>query len=532
MKTKYLIVFLLMFSGFLSAQQKAKKRSVRPILKQIDKEDYESAAPKLEDLLIKFPDDPILHLQLGICYINIDYKEDDAIRHLEKAVQSYPLEKKKNTKAIEARFYLGQAQHLTYQFDEALSTFKKLRAEVDTLKTKDKELLAKIDREIRYNKNAIKYKANPIDFRITNLGSAINGEYDEHSPVVSADESVLLYTSNRPGTGNVKSPDGLFSEDIYTSEWREGKWLPGLNLGKKVNTAVNDASVSVTPDGRTLLAYRNDGVSGDLYVSVAGEEGWSKLKKLPKPINTTYDETHGVLTDDGNTIYFTSDRPGGLGGKDIYVSRKLPTGEWGKPQNLGDKINTPEDEDSPFIHSDGKTLYFASEGHTSMGGFDIFHSTLNDSNKWSEPVNVGYPINTPNDDLFYIPTADGQRVYYASKRKGGFGRSDIYIIEFPESDPRSLAVISGFIFTPDGSPAVNATIKLEKYGTGEIAGIYRPNSLSGKYIIIVPTEIEYTMDVSLKGYKSVVQKVYIPSRGEFGSRKKVLFMDPIVLEQE
>ena len=327
MKTKYLIVFLLMFSGFLSAQQKAKKRSVRPILKQIDKEDYESAAPKLEDLLIKFPDDPILHLQLGICYINIDYKEDDAIRHLEKAVQSYPLEKKKNTKAIEARFYLGQAQHLTYQFDEALSTFKKLRAEVDTLKTKDKELLAKIDREIRYNKNAIKYKANPIDFRITNLGSAINGEYDEHSPVVSADESVLLYTSNRPGTGNVKSPDGLFSEDIYTSEWREGKWLPGLNLGKKVNTAVNDASVSVTPDGRTLLAYRNDGVSGDLYVSVAGEEGWSKLKKLPKPINTTYDETHGVLTDDGNTIYFTSDRPGGLGGKDIYVSRKLPTGE-------------------------------------------------------------------------------------------------------------------------------------------------------------------------------------------------------------
>jgi hypothetical protein len=532
MKIKYLIVFLLIFSGFLSAQQKAKKRSVRPILKQIDKEDYVSAAPKLENLLIKFPDDPILHLQIGICYINIDYKEDDAIRHLEKAVQSYPLEKKKNTKAIEARFYLGQAQHLTYQFKEALNTFKKLRAVVDTIKTKDKELLTKINREIRYNKNAIKYKANPIDFRITNLGSAINGEYDEHSPVVSADESVLLYTSNRPGTGNVKSPDGLFSEDIYTSEWREGKWLPGLNLGKKVNTAVNDASVSVTPDGRTLLAYRNDGVSGDLYVSVAGEEGWSKLKKLPKPINTTYDATHGVFTDGGNTIYFTSDRPGGLGGKDIYVSRKLPTGEWGKPQNLGDRINTPEDEDSPFIHSDGKTLYFASEGHTSMGGFDIFHSTLNDSNKWSEPVNVGYPINTPDDDLFYIPTADGQRVYYASKRKGGFGRSDIYIIEFPESDPRSLAVISGFIFTPDGAPAVNATIKLEKYGTGEITGIYRPNSLSGKYIIIVPTEIEYTMDVSLKGYKSVVQKVHIPSRGEFSSRKKVLFMDPIVLEQE
>jgi len=532
MKIKFVILFIFVFSGLVSAQQKAKKRALRPILKQIDKEDYLSAAHRLEDLLIKFPEDSILHLQIGICYINIDYKEDDAIFHLEKAVQSFPLEKKKNTKAIEARFYLGQAQHLTYQFEEALSTFEKLKTDIAGIKTKDKELLAKIDREIKYNKNAIKYKANPINFRITNLGSAVNSEYDEHSPVVSADESVLLYTSNRPGTGNKKSPDGLFNEDIYTSEWREGKWLPGLNLGKKVNTAVNDASVSVTPDGRTLLAYRNDGVSGDLYVSVTTEEGWSKLKKLPKPINTTYDETHGVFTDGGNTIYFTSDRPGGFGGKDIYVSRKLPTGEWGKPQNLGSEINTKEDEDSPFLHSDGKTLYFASEGHSSMGGFDIFHSTLNDSNKWSEPVNIGYPINTPDDDLFYIPTADGQRVYYASKRKGGFGRSDIYIIEFPESDPRSLAVISGFIFTPEGAPAVDATIKLEKYGTGEVTGIYRPNSLSGKYIIIVPTEIEYSMDIYLKGYKSVMQKIYIPSRGEFSSRKKVLFMDPIVLEQE
>ena len=532
MKIKTVILFLFVFSGVLFAQQKAKKKHLRPVLKQIDKEDYVSAAPKIEDLLIKYPDDSFLHLQLGICYINIDYKEDDAIGHLQTAVQNYPLEKKKNTKAIEARFYLGQAQHLSYQFEEALSTFEKLKTDIKGIKTKDSELAVKIGREIRYNENAIKYKANPIDFRITNLGSAVNSEYDEHSPVVSADELVLLYTSNKPGTGNVKSPDGLFSEDIYMSEWREGRWLPALNLGKKVNTAVNDASVSITPDGRTLLAYRNDGVSGDLYFSISEKEGWSKLKKLPKPINTTYDETHGTFIDNGNTIYFTSDRPGGFGGKDIYMSRKLPTGEWGKPRNLGDKINTPDDEDSPFLHSDGKTLYFASEGHTSMGGFDIFYSTINDSNQWSVAENIGYPINTPDDDLFYIPTADGQRVYYASKRKGGFGRSDLYIIEFPESDPRSLAVISGFIFTPDGAPAANATIKLEKYGTGEITGIYRPNSLSGKYIIIIPTEIEYTMDVSLKGYKSVVQKVYIPSRGEFSSRKKVLFMDPIVLEQE
>lgn len=521
-----------MFSGVLFAQQKAKKRFVRPVMKQIDKEDYVSAAPKLKDLLVKYPDDPFLHLQLGICYVNIDYKEDDAIGHLQKAVQSYPIQKKKNTNAIEARFYLGQAQHLTYKFEEAVITFQQLKTNIAGLSKKDRAQVGKIDREIRYNENAIKYKANPINFRITNLGSAVNSEYDEHSPVVSADESILIFTSNKPGTGNVKSPDGLFNEDIYMSEWREGKWLPALNIGKKVNTIVNDASISITPDGRTLLAYRNNGGSGDLYISVFDEEGWGKLNKLPKPVNSTYNETHGTFSDNGNTIYFTSDRPNGFGGKDIYVARKLPSGEWGKPRNLGNKINTPEDEDSPFIHSDGKTLYFASEGHTSIGGFDVFYSTVNDSNQWSVPINVGYPINTPDDDLFYIPTADGQRVYYASKRKGGFGRSDIYIIEFPESDPRSLAVVAGFLFTPNGAPAANATIKIEKYGSGEIVGIYRPNPISGKYIIILPTEIEYTMDVSLKGYKSVIQKLNIQSRGEFGSRKKVLFMDPIVLEQE
>ncbi len=532
MKIKLVIVLLFIASGTLMSQNRAGKKYVRKALKLIDKEDYVAAAPKLEDLIVKFPDDPFLHLQIGICYLNIDYKEDDAIFHLEKAVKSYPLKKKHNTNAIEARFYLGQALHLTYQFDSAIATFRHLKVDVAKLKTKDKDLVKKIDREIRYSENAIKLKAHPIEFRITNIGSDINSEYDEHSPVVSADETMLIFTSNRPGTGNQKSPDGLFNEDIYVSEWREGKWLPAMNMGKKINTTANDASVSVSPDGRTLLAYRNDGISGDLYISVFGPDGWSKLKKLPKPINTTYSETHGTFTGDGRTIYFASDRPGGIGGKDIYVSRMLPDGSWGKPQNLGPVINTPEDEDSPFIHSDGKTLYFASEGHNSMGGFDIFYSSVNDSGVWSKPVNVGYPINTPDDDLFYIPTADGQRVYYASKRKGGFGRSDIYIIEFPETDPRSLSVVAGFVFTEDGNPAADATVKIEKNGTGEILGIYRPNPQTGKYIIILPTDEEYTMYIQSEGYKSVKQELTIPSRGDFSSRKKALFIDPVVLEKE
>ena len=532
MKIKILLVFLFIVPGILFAQSKAKKKLVRPVLKLIDIEDYAAAVPKLDDLIVKYPDDPFLHLQMGICYVNIDYREDDAIGHLKIARQSYPLKNKNSTEAIEARYYLGQAYHLTSQFDSAVSIFRGLRSDLERLKVKNEDLFTKIDREIRYSENALVLIANPVKFKITNLGSAINSEYDEHSPVVTADESMIIFTSNRPGTGNQKSPDGLFNEDIYYSEWREGKWLSAMNIGKKINTTANDASVSVSADGRTLIAYRNDGVSGDLYISVFGNDGWSKLRKLPKPVNSSYNETHGTFTEDGRTIYFASDRPGGIGGKDIYVSRKLPTGEWGKPQNLGPAINTPDDEDSPFIHSDGKTLYFASEGHNSMGGFDVFYSSKNDSGVWAKPVNVGYPVNTPSDDLFYIPTADGQRVYYASKRKGGLGRSDIYMIEFPESDPRSLAVIAGFIFTKDGEPASEATVKIEKKETGEVLGVYRPNPQTGKYIIILPVEEAYNMYLMSDGYKTVKQDLDIPARGEFGTRKKALFIDPVVLEKE
>ena len=532
MRVKILLIVLFSIPVMLQAQQKSKRTSVREVLGLIANDDYAAAVPILEKLMLKYSDDPFLHLQAGICYLNIDYREDDAVRHLKIAEKGFPLKNKKDKNAIEARFYLGQAQHLSYNFDTALHVFNTLKAELKKMNFKDGGLFKKIDREIRYNENALKLTADPVEFRITNLGGAVNSEYDEHSPVITADESMIIFTSNRPGTGNQALSDGLYNEDIYFSEWREGRWLPAMNMGEKINTAANDATVSLRADGSTLLAYRNDGVSGDLYISVFGNDGWSKLKKLPKPINTTYNETHGTFADEGRTIYFVSDRPGGLGGKDIYVSRKLPTGEWGKPQNLGAVVNTPEDEASPFIHSDGKTLYFASEGHNSMGGYDVFYSVRNDSGVWSEPVNVGYPINTPDDDLFYVPTVDGQRVYYASKRKGGFGRSDIYIIEFPDTDPRSLAVVAGYVFSDEGDTATDATIKVEKKVSGDVVGIYRPNPQTGKYIIILPTGEEYEMYFEAEGLKSVKQSLKMPVRSEFISQKKVLFIDPVVLEKE
>ena len=520
-----LLVFVLFVNTVLLAQSKLRKKELIEVTNDINLEKFDDAAEKIKALMINHPDEPILNLQLGLCMLNMDYKTDDAIPFLEKAKGYYPLEVRKNQRAIEARFYLAQAYHLNHQFEEALAELIALK---DNIPPKQKSLLKLIELETGYNQNAIKLKSNPVDFRISNLGQAINSENDEHSPVI------LIFTSNRQGTGSLTTTDGMYYEDVHQSIWREGRWLPALNLGQKINTDGNDATCSLSADGQTMIIYRNDGISGDLYYSQLTDKGWSSPVKFAKPINTDYNETHGSLSNDGQTLVFSSDRPGGFGGRDLYMVKKLPNGSWGKVLNLGPTINTTEDEESPFMSPDGKALYFASMGHMSMGGFDIFSTRRLDATeqKWSEPENIGYPINTPGDDLFYSPTSDGQRVYYASERPGGYGRSDIWLIEFPAKDERALAVVAGFIFTEEGLPSYESQIKRAKKETGEEVGIYRAHPETGKYVMIVPTGIEFTMTIRTFGKATLTKDFTIPARLDFPTRGNASYLDPIVVEDK
>ncbi|MBS2097917.1 PD40 domain-containing protein [Carboxylicivirga linearis] len=529
--SKYISILLLFISVnmVVVAQSQLKKRDLNAITDQINLEKFEEASKNIKSLMISHPDEPILNLQMGLCLLNMDYKTDDAIPFLEKAKESYSLEKRRNQRAIEARYYLAQAYHLNHRFDEALAELIALK---DNIPPKQKDLLKEIERETAYNQNAILLKSNPVNFRISNLGQAINSEHDEHSPLISADETILIFTSNRQGTGSLKTYDDQYYEDIHQSIWREGKWLPALNIGQKINTSGNDATCSLSADGQTMIVYRNDGISGDLYYSSLSDEGWTEPVKFPKPINTDYNETHGSFSYNGNTLVFASDRPGGFGGKDLYMVKKLPDGTWGKIMNLGPTINTIEDEDSPFLSHDETTLYFASMGHMSMGGYDIFSTKrLNQTEqKWSEPKNIGYPINTPGDDLFYSPTIDGQRVYYASERPGGLGRSDIWLIEYPETHEKAMAVVGGFIFTEDGLPSYESLVTVTKKDTGEEMGEYRPHPQTGKYIMILPTGVEFTMTVRTFGKTTVEKNFSLKGRQDFSTRGNASYLDPIVVE--
>lgn len=515
MSKPYILLFFLFCSLSINAQRnKTYKKDILKADEFIKFENYNKAAAVYDRLVQEYPDDEFIQFKAGECYLFSEDKISQCIDLFNKAIKKYPIIDKNSIEAIEARFYLGQAYHLNYQFKKSLEVFESLKTNIPQKRI---EAVERIDREIAYVKNAIELKKNPVEFKITNLGPVINTEYDEHSPFVNLVEDMLLFTSNRETEESLKKQGGLYDENVYYSLWRDKKWITTRAI--EINTQGNNATIGISPDGSTLLVYQNDGIVGNIYTSEMKNDKWGELTKLPSPINSMANETHASFSMDGNTLFFTSDRNGGFGGKDIYKVTKLPNGEWGKVQNLGAKVNTELDEESPYIHPKGNVLYFSSEGHNSMGGYDIFRASVDEENNWRNVSNVGYPINTPFDDLFYAPTMDEQRVYYASKRDEGFGGSDIYLIEFKSDHPDALTVAGGYVFTPEGNPAIDTKILLYDGKTKEKIGIYRPSPSTGKYIFIVPSGKSYSMEVETEGFKTVLKDFKVPIRRAFFLQK-------------
>ncbi len=524
-KFYFLLLFLFIFSS-MYAQQRAYKKDIIKANNLLEVENYQDASNIYDKLLRKYPNDRYILFKAGECFLFSENRIKDAIQMLEQAIEKYPIKNKNSNEAIEARFYLGQAYHLNYNFEDAVKIFEELKTE---LPGKNTDALQKIEREQQYSKNAIELQSQPVDFNITNLGPFINTEFDEHSPVMNLHEDMLLFTSKRPALTSSPNDGTTNSENAYFSLWRDGVWVTARAID--FNTRGNSATIGISPDGSTLLIYKSDGGIGNIYTSNFKNDKWGELEKLPSPINTMANETHASFSMDGNTLFFTSDRSGGLGGKDIYAVTKLPNGSWGKVRNLGSEINTPFDEESPYIHPNETTLYFSSEGHKSMGGYDIFKASIDSSGNFGNVKNIGYPINTPFDDLFYAPTIDEQRVYYASRRKDGFGGTDIYMIEFPSDHPNALTVVGGFLFDPDGEPAVNAKLTVTSK-IGELQGVYRPSPINGKYIFIIPSGQDYTMEIEMQGHKTVLKDFTIPSGKSFARRKHTFYLDPLVLKRD
>ncbi|MDJ1502200.1 OmpA family protein [Xanthocytophaga agilis] len=381
------------------------------------------------------PENPKANFNTGLCYLETAYKEK-SLPYLKKTQQIKPDIHK------QLLVFLGEAYQYNHQFSEAL---KQYQAFLNTME-KDDPVASYINRKMFECNNGIRYMKDPAKATINNIGSVINSKYADFAPVISADETVLVFTSRREGsTGEELSPeDNQFYEDMYISYKANGKWSTPRNL-KEINTDQHDACVALSSDGKQLFIYK-DKQGGDLYYSDfdAINNIWSKPQSLGDNVNTKYYETSISMTSDGQTIYFSSNRPGGSGGLDIYMSHKTPEGKWGEAVNLGPSINTPYDEDAPFIHADGTTLYFSSRGLAGMGGYDIYRSEHNEDGTWTAPENLGYPINTANEDIYFVLSADNKHGYYASAKEGGVGEKDIYIISMP---PRKTVEVASQIKT-------------------------------------------------------------------------------------
>ncbi|MCU0445350.1 MAG: OmpA family protein [Microscillaceae bacterium] len=340
-------------------------------------------------------------------------------------------------------YYLAEAYKFNNQMPEAIRGYevclqkfkqdnpKRLLTVVnDDITVNDFVLL--LNQRLKECRSGIKFLTDPTVATVRNMGDKINSEYSDYAPVISGDETVLIFTSRRPGSGRGKDREDLaYYEDIYIANKKKGEWVEAKSIGRGINSKFHEASIALSNDGKQLFVYQDEN-GGDIYVSeLSGKKNWSSPKKLSNQINTKYREPSVSITDDGKTLYFSSDRPGGFGGLDIYKVDKNEKGEWGEPVNLGEPVNTDQDEDSPFIHFDRKTLYFSSNGHETMGGFDIFYSELIE-NKWTLPTNLGYPINTVHDDIHFVLSANYRRGYYASDQKEGLGGKDIYIVDMPD----------------------------------------------------------------------------------------------------
>lgn len=441
---------------------------------------------------------------IAICYVNT-YRAEKALPYLDKVKNS-----EINDPLI--NYYYGVAYHVNHQFDEAVKHYNMFLQNV-----KDENQKAKVKHYIMQCGYAKDLIAKPVKLTVNNLGKGVNSEFAEYNPVVSADEQTLFFTSRRENsTGGEKDPrDNFFYEDIYTSNKSNHVWGNAIHLSGGINSASHDACVGLSSDGQMMFIYKAEN-GGDVYTSELKGNVWSTPVSLSGGVNSEYWEPCVSVSADGSTIVFVSDRPGGIGGTDLYISKLLKDGTYSKPKNLGNKINTTYNEFSPFIHSDGKTISFSSEGHKGMGGYDIFSMDfdLETGEVKGEPRNEGYPINSAGDEIFFVWSADNRRAYFSSSREGGLGDKDLYVLELPEAEAK-LVVLTGTVVDCETKQFVEATINIVDNATQKIIGVHKSNSATGKYVVVLPAGKNYGISIESSGYAFYSKNIDIPNLKNF-----------------
>ena len=464
-------------------------------------EAYQDALPIYLQLLKSYPNNSNFKYRIGQCYINIPGEKVKAISYLEDAVKninpSYKEGKFNETGApYDALYYLANAYRVNNQIDKALRSYelfrKNLNAEVyDT---------TVVNLQIQSCRNAKDLMKMPLYIKEKNLGKIINSSNNDFNPVISDNEDLLVFSRSQ-----------AFYDAMLYSTKVNGVWTEPINMNELLKIDRDLFPTSISKDGKDLYLYSSADYDGIIYTTRFENGTWSPIVKLNDNINTKYWESHATISHDNKKLYFTSNRKGTYGGLDIYVSNRDSTGNWGPAVNLGPVINTPYNEESPFLSEDDKTLFFSSRGHFNMGGYDIFYSTLLDNGEWSVPLNVGYPLNTTDDDVFFKPLHQGYEGYTAKELPGGYGKQDIYRIEiFSNNHPRKFFV-RGMVKVADLISNMSDSVKISAMNIknpNQTIIVYS-NPKTGEYEFQLP-QGDYQITYEGDGGEKVVRKIDLP----------------------
>ncbi|HPQ09483.1 MAG TPA: hypothetical protein PK995_09690 [Bacteroidia bacterium] len=485
-----------------------------------DAGNYLSAIPLYNEILIKAPNNKYVMAKLAVCYIKTRTKREESVKLLEKLVESKDIDPK-------LWYYLGKAYHLTNKLDDAVTAYQNYK----TFKLKKKDL-EDVNRQIEMCKNAKELMQYPVNVSFTNLGKDINTEFPEYYPFVDENETILVFTSRRKNNigGGRTEADGYRPSDVWISTVVNNQWAKPISAGREINTSFDEMCVFLNPEGNKMIVYVDRGGEkfGDLYITTTNPKSpkiqFGKLKPLPEIINDPDKiELSGCFNRDSSIFFFV--RKDNLEStSDIYVVKKLPNGNWGPPQKLPEQINTPYNEDFPYIAPDGVTFYFASEGHNSMGGFDIFKSIYDpEKGTFSPAENLGYPINSTDDDMGICVTKNKRIAYVSSYRSTGLGDLDIYRIKFLDEE-QPAKIYRGNVYVKDTTQNINTQVTIiatnkqnnEEYTfTSKTNGAFIMALYEGEYIInidadgFLPHKSEIKVsdigNISIENFKIILQ---------------------------
>ncbi len=500
------VFFILLFINTISFSQEKYSTANKKAIKLFEEartqyglRDYDKTLKALQAAIEK--DDLFLEAHTMLGYLYGDLKQQlKAIDEIKKALEI-------NQAMYPGNFFtLAQLQASIGQYADAKNNFMSFLNRPSS--NKDMEKAAQLG--INNCDFALEAIKNPVPFKPINVGSGINSKYDEYFPSITADEQRFLFTRRLPST----ETQAGWQEDFYVSEKINGKWSEARGIGPKINSAGNEGAPSLSPDGEILFFVACEGDFGygagrsgfgscDIFYSLKNGDDWSKPVNLGSPVCTKWWETQPSFSSDGKTLYFIrgSMNAKGIKETDICVSTLKPGGKWTTPVKLGSNINTSGSEESVFIHPDNQTLYFSSDGHPGMGGLDIYMSRRQPNGEWGPAINLGYPINTYNDENSLLVSRDGKLAYFASDRVGGYGGLDLYSFElYEEAQPGKTIYVKGKVYDAVTKKVLQADIDVVDLATGNSVLRAVSNSSKGEFLICLPLNKDYAFSTSKTGY--------------------------------